>query len=201
MDKLKPKEKRVLDYIYRTIDELGYAPCVRDICDAMGLKSSSTAQMYITRLVEKGYIVKQPGKSRTICRPESADEGRKYRVPVVGQVAAGMPILATENQEGFITYSSTRTLDPSKLFALKVKGESMIEIGIMNGDFVVVEQDSTADNGDIVVALVGEEATVKRFFKENGQYRLQPENKTMEPIIVPEVSVLGKVVACIRYYA
>ena len=201
MDKLKPKEQRLLDYIYRTIDERGYAPCVRDICNAMGLKSSSTAQMYITRLVEKGYIVKQPGKSRTICRPESEEEGKKYRVPIIGQVAAGIPILATENQEGVLTYSSTRTFEPNKLFALKVKGESMIEIGIMNGDYVIVEQKTTAENGDLVVALVGEEATVKRFFKENGMYRLQPENKTMEPIIVPEVSVLGKVVACIRYYA
>ena len=200
MEKLKPKEQRVLDYIYRTIDERGYAPSVRDICTAIGLKSSSTAQMYINRFVDKGLIVKQPGKSRTICRPESNEDGHKYRVPVVGQVAAGLPILATENLEGYLTYSTARSHESAKLFALKVKGESMIDIGIMNGDYVVIEQRNTAENGDIVVALVGEEATVKRFFKENGVFRLQPENKTMEPIIVPEVTILGHVVACIRYY-
>ena len=119
----------------------------------------------------------------------------------MGQVAAGLPILATENLEGYITYSSQKTFEESKLFALKVKGDSMIDVGIFDGDYVIIEQRSYAENGEIVVCLVDDEATVKRFFKENGAYRLQPENKSMQPIIVNEVSVLGKVAALIRYYA
>ncbi len=201
MDRLKPKEQRVLDFINQTIDEKGYSPSVRDICAAMGLKSSSTAQMYVERLITKGYIVKQDGKSRTISRPGDVAESRKYRVPIVGQVAAGLPILASENLEGYLTYSSDHTYDPASLFCLKVKGESMIDAGILNGDYVIVEKRSYAENGEIVVALIEEEATVKRFFKENGIFRLQPENRTMDPIYVTDVSILGKVVASLRYYA
>ena len=202
MDKLKPKEKRVLDFINQTIDEQGYPTSVREICSSLGIKSTSTAHMYIERLASKGYIEKLAGKSRAIKKnDEGAEEGKRYRVPLVGQVAAGLPILATQNLEGYITYSTFRTYDESKLFCLKIKGESMIEAGIFDGDYVVVEQQSVAENGEIVVALVGEEATVKRFFKENGHFRLQPENRTMEPIIVSDVSVLGKVIALIRYYA
>ena len=199
-EKLKPKERRVLEYINAAIDEKGYPPSVRDICAAMGLRSTSTAQMYVKRLVEKGYFVKQDGTSRTISRAE-ADEGKRYRVPLLGTVAAGLPILASEHLEGFLTFSSEHTYEPSKLFCLRVKGESMIEAGIMDGDIVVVEQRETAGNGEIVVAMVDDEATVKRFFKENGVFRLQPENRAMRPIIVPEVTILGKVIASMRYYA
>lgn len=202
MEQLKPKEQRVLDFINKTIDEQGYPPSVREVCSALGFKSTSTVQMYINRLISKGYISKSDGKSRTIRKiDEEADGTKKYKVPVVGQVAAGLPILAQQNHEGYISYSSLRTHDESKLFALRVKGESMIDIGIFDGDYVVVEQRNYAENGEVVVALVEDEATVKRFFKENGAYRLQPENKSMAPIIVNEVSVLGKVIAVIRYYA
>ena len=202
MEQLKPKEQRVLDYINKTIDEQGYPPSVREICSALGFKSTSTVQMYVTRLISKGYLSKSDGKSRTIRKSEEAnDSSHKYKVPLIGQVAAGMPILATQNLEGYITYSSTRSYDKEKLFCLKVKGDSMIDVGILNGDYVIIEQRSYAENGEIVVALVEDEATVKRFFKENGVYRLQPENKAMEPIIVNEVSVLGKVIAVLRYYA
>lgn len=202
MEQLKPKEQRVLDYLNKTIDEQGYPPSVREVCTALGFKSTSTVQMYINRLISKGYISKSDGKSRTIRKIDESEDGtKKYKVPVIGQVAAGLPILAQQNHEGYLSYSSLKTLDESKLFALRVKGESMIDIGILDGDYVVVEQRNYAENGEVVVALVEDEATVKRFFKENGAYRLQPENKTMNPIIVNEVSVLGKVIAVIRYYA
>ncbi|MBP5246150.1 MAG: transcriptional repressor LexA [Clostridia bacterium] len=201
MEQLKPKEKRVLDYINLAIERNGMAPSVREICASLGIKSTSTAHMYVERLASKGYIKKLPGKSRTIRKAEDETKDVKYKVPLIGQVAAGAPILAQENFEGYITYSSERRYDPEKLFCLKVKGESMKEIGIMDGDYVIVEQTSYAENGEIVVALVEDEATVKRFFKENGVFRLQPENKDMEPIIVKDVSVLGKVVALVRYYA
>lgn len=201
MEQLKPKEQRVLDFILKTIEKQGVPPSVREVCNALGFKSTSTVQMYVNRLISKGYISKSDGKSRTIRKVEEPDGMYKYKVPVVGQVAAGMPILATQNLEGFISYSCFKGYDPSKLFALTVKGESMIDVGIMDGDYVVVEQRNTAENGEIVVCLVEDEATVKRFYKENGVYRLQPENKSMMPIIVNEVAVLGKVVAVIRYYA
>lgn len=202
MDKLKPKEQRVLDFINQTIDEQGYPPSVREICASLGIKSTSTAHMYIERLASKGYIEKLAGKSRAIKKSDDTpEEGHRYRVPLLGQVAAGLPILASQNLEGYISYSSLHSYDESKLFGLHVKGDSMIEVGIFNGDLVIVEQRSYAENGEIVVALVGEEATVKRFFKENGHFRLQPENRTMEPIIADEVSVLGKVVALVRHYA
>ncbi|MGN1121940.1 MAG: transcriptional repressor LexA, partial [Eubacteriales bacterium] len=178
-----------------------YAPSVREICAALNIKSTSTAHMYVERLASKGYIERLAGKSRAIKKSEDAlDGGKRYRVPVVGQVAAGQPILATQNLEGYITYSSYHTFDESKLFCLRVKGESMIDAGIFDGDYVIVEQRSYAENGEIVVAMVEDEATVKRFYKENGGFRLQPENKTMEPILVKEVSVLGKVVALVRHY-
>lgn len=127
-------------------------------------------------------------------------EQNRYRVPILGQVAAGVPILTIENFDGYLNYSTDRHYDRESLFALKITGTSMIEAGIMDGDYVVVEQRSYADNGDIVVAMVDDSATVKRFFKEKGRFRLQPENSAMDPIIVDDVSVLGKVVACIRYY-
>lgn len=127
-------------------------------------------------------------------------EKNRYRVPILGQVAAGVPILTIENFDGYLNYSTDRKYDRDSLFALKITGTSMIEAGIMDGDYVVVEQRPYADNGDIVVAMVDDSATVKRFFKEKGRFRLQPENSAMEPIIVDDVSVLGKVVACIRYY-
>lgn len=197
---LKPKEKLVLDYITSKIDETGYAPSVRDICSELSIKSTSTAQMYIEKLEAKGYLYKEQGKSRTLRVVRPGDDKRKYSVPILGQVAAGIPILTVENFEGYIDYSTEKHFDKDSLFALRVKGESMKEIGILSGDIVIVEKREYADNGEIVVAMIDEEATVKRFFKEDGRYRLQPENSEMEPIYTDTVDILGKVVALARYY-
>lgn len=202
MKQLKPKELRVFDFIKDKIGENGYAPSVREVCAALNIKSTSTVQMYVDRLIDKGYLERENGKSRTLKLSAEFEEGtaKNYRVPIIGQVAAGTPILATENYDGHINFSSEKKYDDSQLFALNVKGESMKEIGIMDGDIVIVEKCEYADNGKIVVAMVDDEATVKRFFKEDGKYRLQPENSEMNPIIADEVTILGQVVADIRYY-
>ena len=197
---LKPKEKLVLDFIAKTMNETGYAPSVRDICTALGIKSTSTVQMYIEKLEAKGYIVKEAGKSRTLRLELPGNDNKRYSVPVIGQVAAGTPILTVENFDGYIDYSTERVYEPGTLFALRVKGESMKDIGVLSGDIVIVEKREYADNGEIVVAMIEDEATVKRFFREDGRYRLQPENSEMEPIYTDTVSILGKVVALARYY-
>lgn len=202
MKDLKPKEQRVYDFIKERIGINGYAPSVREVCAALNIKSTSTVQMYVDRLIDKGYIERENGKSRTLklVGVVEKDGVNNYKVPLLGQVAAGTPILTAENFDGYISFSTEKKYDEKDLFALTVKGESMREIGIMNGDIVIVEKCEYADNGKIVVAMIDDEATVKRFYKENGKYRLQPENKEMQPIIVPEVSILGQVVADIRFY-
>lgn len=204
MIQLKPKEQRVYDYLKEKIASQGYAPSVREICADLNIKSTSTAHMYVERLASKGLINRENGKSRTMILAENEEikksDGNSYNVPVIGQVAAGTPILTAQNFDGYIGFSSEKKYQPDLLFALHVKGDSMKDIGILNGDIVVVEKREYADNGEIVVAMIDDEATVKRFFKENGRYRLQPENSEMQPIYADEVSVLGKVVADIRYY-
>ena len=204
MIQLKPKEQRVYDYLKEKIASQGYAPSVREICADLNIKSTSTAHMYVERLASKGLINRENGKSRTMILAENEEikksEGNSYNVPVIGQVAAGTPILTAQNFDGYIGFSSEKKYQPDLLFALHVKGDSMKDIGILNGDIVVVEKREYADNGEIVVAMIDDEATVKRFFKGNGRYRLQPENSEMQPIYADEVSVLGKVVADIRYY-
>lgn len=200
MEKLTQKEQLVYDYIVDNIRREGYAPSVRDIANAVDMKSTSTVHHYIRRLEEKGYIQKESGKSRTLRVDKNEDENAD-RIPVLGRVAAGQPILAVENFEGYIDYHvNKRRYSPENLFALIIKGESMIEAGIMNGDTVIVERTSYARNGDIVIALVGDEATCKVFYREDGHFRLQPCNSTMDPIIVKEVALLGKVIACHRTY-
>ena len=196
MEKLKAKEQKVLDYIKNFKMENGFAPSVRDICRDLNYKSTSTVHMYLNRLERFGYISKEDGKSRAITL--STDAPKVCAVPIIGTVAAGQPILAEQNFEGYVGYVGAR--GSSELFALKVKGESMIEAGIMNGDFVVVQKCPVAENGDIIVALIGDEATVKTYYKENGHYRLQPENSTMEPIIVDSLIILGKVISVMRFY-
>ena len=196
MEKLKLKEQKVLDYIKNFKMENGFAPSVRDICRDLNYKSTSTVHMYLNRLERFGYITKEDGKSRAITL--SGDTPNVCAVPIIGTVAAGQPILAEQNFEGYVGYIGTR--GSSELFALKVKGESMIEAGILDGDLVIAEKTCYAENGEIVVALVEDEATVKTFFHEDGHYRLQPENETMAPIIVNEVDILGKVVAIQRSY-
>jgi repressor LexA len=191
---LKKLEQEILDYIKETINAEGYSPSVRDISAALGIKSTSTVHLHLHRLEEMGYIQKEQGKSRTI-RVEGASSG----VPIVGDVAAGLPIFAEQNIDGYVDFAAGG-YDKSNLFALHVKGESMKEAGILEGDLLIVNKCEYADNGDIVVALVDNEATVKEFHKEKGHYRLQPKNAAMEPIIVKKCNVLGKVIASMRYY-
>lgn len=199
---LTDKEKTIYEYILETIRREGYSPSVRDIRVALDIKSTSTVHKYLQSLESKGYIQKEQGKSRTLrAEQQKPRSSSTIKVPILGQVTAGMPILAVENHEGYIDFSGMgRSFLHNHLFALRVRGESMIEAGIMDGDIIVVEKTSYAENGTIVVALVDNEATVKTFYKENGHFRLQPENSSMEPIIASEVYILGRVVASLRYY-
>lgn len=200
MRKLKPREEQVLDYIVTSIRDNGYSPSVRDIRDALSFKSTSTVQMYLNRLEEMGLIRKEDGKSRSI----TVDEGAfptGDRVPILGKVTAGLPILAEENFDGYVEFSEmSRRYDPKELFALRVSGTSMIGAGIMDGDYVIVHRRDCAENGDIVVALLEDSATVKTFYREEDGVRLQPENDLYSPIIAKDVSVLGKVIASLRFY-
>lgn len=177
--------------------QVGIPPSVREIGAAVGLKSTASVQANLNALEEAGYISRDPLLKRSIKVEGTCDN--ICHVPILGDVAAGVPILANENVEGYIPYSGRVSRD-KPLFALNINGESMINAGIMNGDIVVVEKTSTARNGEIVVAMIEDEATTKRFYKENGRIRLQPENDMMEPIIVDDCSILGKVVAVVRYY-
>ena len=192
---LNEKAKQIYRFICDRLDG-GYAPTVREICAGLGIRSTSTVHKYINLLVADGYLEKMDNQNRAIkLRGSSA-----VRVPLLGTVTAGQPIAAIENITDYLSYVPDRHYT-GQLFALNVRGESMINAGIYDGDIVIVEQCETAENGEIVVAMVnGDEATVKRFYKENGGYRLQPENDSMEPIYVKEASVLGKVVALLRYF-
>ena len=193
---LNQKAQDIYEYIRDSINN-GYPPTVREICGAVGISSTSTVHKYINLLIDEGYLEKTDGCNRAI---KIANSRSSIAVPLVGEVAAGQPILASENITEYINFEPDRNYQ-GELFALKVKGESMINIGIYNGDTVIVEKTSHAENGEVAVVLVdGEGATVKTFFKENGHYRLQPENDDMEPIIADDVAVLGKVRALIRYY-
>ena len=192
---LKDKEIAVFNYIKSRLSD-GLSPSVREIMDAMGFKSTSTAHRYIETLVREGLIEKTGNLNRTLRLPNSGTTS----VPVMGTVTAGQPITAVEDITGYIGFEAPG-VDPQELFALKIRGESMINAGILDGDIVIVKRVSYAENGDIVVAFIDrEEATVKTFYKERGHYRLQPENDTLEPIIVDEVEVLGKVIGLKRYY-
>ena len=207
MANLTYQEQRIYDFITETIRREGYPPTVRDIQQALSIKSTSTVHSYLERLEEKGMITRSSGKSRSVrvSGDENTEQRRVAKVPVVGTVAAGTPILAQENIDHYIDFPLfKRSYNPADLFGLTVKGDSMIEVGIMDGDTVIVQRGATAHNGEIIVALVetddGYSATVKTFYKENGHFRLQPENRTMVPIIVDSVSILGKVVSVLRFY-
>lgn len=197
---LTEKENEMYRFICEATEKNGYSPSVRDIQLALGIKSTATVHAYLNKLEAKGYIQKAQGKSRTLRVEAEALSSRSVNVPIVGQVAAGLPILAQENCEGYIEFCPPRGILRGELFALKIKGESMIEAGILDGDYVIVNRTSYVENGDIAVVLIGEEATVKTFYRENGVFRLQPENREMQPIITKEVYILGKVIADIRYY-
>jgi len=178
--------------------QTGYPPSVREICQAVGLKSTSSVQANLDALERAGYIERDPLLKRSIRLVGGRDENITH-VPIVGAVTAGLPILAVEQIEGYLPYAGAVSSD-KPLFALRVKGESMINAGILDGDIIVVEKTPVASNGEIVVAMIEDEATVKRFYKENGHFRLQPENDDYEPIIVNELVILGKVVSLVRYF-
>lgn len=201
MVQLTDKEREVYTYIERCLEENGYPPTVRDICKATGIKSTSTVYAYIRRLEEKGVIVRNAGKSRALNPVERRKTSDDLRVPILGRVTAGVPISVIENHEGYVNFDTQgRRYRKDELFALKVKGVSMIDAGILDGDLVIVRKTESAENGDIVVAMIDDEATVKTFYRENSHFRLQPQNSTMSPIIVKELSILGQVVANVRYY-
>ncbi len=194
-------QQKILEFIKKEIQTKGYPPSVREIGDAVGLKSTSTVHGHLTRLEKKGLLYRDSMKPRAIEVLEEDFSGygnvNSASVPLVGKVTAGEPILAIENIEEYISLPNTM-LGEGSFFILCVQGESMIEAGIVDGDYVVVRKQPDAQNGDIVVAMVEDEATVKRFYKEKGHFRLQPENPTMSPIYVNDISILGKVVSLYR---
>ncbi|MCM3709857.1 MULTISPECIES: transcriptional repressor LexA [Sporosarcina] len=203
MKKISKRQQDILSFIKDEVKLKGYPPSVREIGEAVGLASSSTVHGHLARLESKGYIRRDPTKPRAIevLDPEglTALKSGVVHVPLVGKVTAGLPITAIENIEEYFPLPDTYGTSDDKLFMLEIVGDSMIEAGILNGDYVVVKQQHTAHNGEIVVAMTEEdEATVKRFFKEKDYFRLQPENESMEPIIVNSVSILGKVVGVYR---
>ncbi len=199
--KISAKQQEILDYIKECILNKGYPPAVREICEAVKLKSTSSVHAHLETLETNGYIRRDPTKPRAI---EILDDdfynlGRRelVNVPIIGTVTAGQPILAVENIDGYFPVPP-EYLHNKQTFMLKVKGESMINAGILDGDMILVEETPTAANNEIVVALVDDSATVKRYFKENGHYRLQPENDFMEPIIVDNLSIVGRVIGLFR---
>ena len=208
-DKVTKRQQAVLDCIEACIQEKGYGPTVREICQSLGLSSPSTVHVHLKALEEKGLIKRDPLKSRSITLTHPHDEssvienviapsfGRAVEVPLVGNVAAGSPILAEENITDTMTLP-TDIVGDAPSFMLSVRGDSMIEAGINDGDYVVVKEQPVANNGDIVVALIDDGATVKRFYREKDHIRLQPENSSMDPIITRDCSIAGKVVAVFR---
>ncbi len=195
------KEQAVYDYLREKIHHYGYAPSVRDIQEALQIKSTATVHAYLARLEEKGYITRESGKSRAMRIDRAESQGKSARIPLLGKVTAGAPILAVENYEDYIDFPLVHTgLAHSQLFALRVSGLSMRDAGILDGDIVVVAKTGFAENGEIVVALLEDEATVKTFYKEDGHFRLQPQNPDYEPIYTDDVCILGKVVSVLRFY-
>lgn len=204
---LSQNEKNILDFINMQVKEFGYPPSVREICKAVNLKSTSSVHMYLSRLKEKGYIAKQDLKTRALKivgdAVGAAEDTDILSVPIVGNVAAGAPILAEENIEEYVKLPISllkNNIKNSPTYMLKVKGESMINVGIFDGDYIIVSKCQTAENGQIVVALIDNEATVKTYYKEKDYIRLQPENDTMEPIIVKDVQIIGKVSGLFRRF-
>lgn len=200
--RITDKQREILEYIKKEILNRGYPPTVRDICEAVNLKSTSSVHSHLETLEKNGYIRRDPTKPRAI---EIVDDNfnltrREFaNVPLIGQVAAGQPLLAVENIESYFPIP-TEFIPNAESFMLKVKGESMINAGIFDGDNILVEKCDNVHNGDIVVALIDDSATVKTFYKEDGHIRLQPENDTMDPIIVPDCKIVGKVFGVFRFW-
>lgn len=205
MDSLSKRQQQIYNFIESYIEQKGFGPTVREICEAVNLSSPSTVHVHLKTLEDKGYIVRDSLKSRSIALPYkeetqthgSAAYENSISLPVVGRVAAGEPILAEQNIENTLTLP-TELVGDSASFILSVHGDSMIEAGINDGDYVVVKEQQVANNGEIIVALIEDGATVKRFYKEADHIRLQPENSSMEPIIVRDCAIVGKVVAVMR---
>lgn len=196
LEPINETQKKIYEFLVERSQD-GVPPSVREIGAAVGLKSTSSVQTNLDTLEKAGYIMRDPLLKRSIRILGQAEN--ITHVPLLGTVTAGIPILAVEQIESYIPYSGKVSRDKS-LFALRVRGESMLWAGILNGDIVIAEKTPYAKNGEIVVAMLDDEATVKRFYKENGHFRLQPENDEFEPIITNEVAILGKVVALMRYY-
>jgi len=200
--KITEKQQEILDYMKSQIINRGFPPSVREICEAVNLKSTSSVHSHLESLEKNGYIRRDPSKPRAI---EIVDDcynltrRELVNVPMVGTVTAGQPILAVENIEGYFPIPM-EYMPNHETFMLRVKGESMINAGIFDGDQILVQKQNTANNGDFVVALIEDSVTVKTFYKENGYFRLQPENDTMDPIIVDDVSILGKVIGLFRMF-
>ncbi|SHI70755.1 SOS-response transcriptional repressor, LexA [Dethiosulfatibacter aminovorans DSM 17477] len=205
MKDLSNKQITILNYIKKEISDNGYPPSVREICKAVGLKSTSTVHSHLNTLVKKGYIRKGDNKNRAIEVIDTEDafvdipKKEVTNVPLVGRIAAGEPILAVENVDDLFPIP-VDWVGKNETFVLRVKGDSMIDAGILDGDYVVISSQNTARNGDIVAALLDDETTLKRFYKEKDHFRLQPENSTMEPIIVKDVNILGILKCVIRRY-
>lgn len=200
--KISAKQKEILEFIKNEIINRGYPPSVREICEAVNLRSTSSVFSHLNTLEKNGYIRRDPTKPRAI---EILDDNfnltrrEMTNIPVIGTVAAGQPLLAVSNIDAYFPIPSEYV--PNKeSFMLRVKGNSMVNVGILNGDTIMVERCNTAENGDMVVALVDDSATVKTFYKEDGHIRLQPVNDTMDPIIVPDCQILGKVFGVLRLY-
>lgn len=200
--RITPKQQEILNFLKKEILMKGYPPAVREICEAVHLKSTSSVHSHLETLEKNGYIRRDPTKPRAI---EIMDDSFNYlrteteiaSIPVIGTVAAGQPLLAVENITDYFPFPAN-LLPNKETFILRVKGDSMINMGILDGDYIIVEQTNTAQNGEVIVALVDDSATVKRFYAEDGHFRLQPENDFMEPIIVDHVEILGKVIRLIR---
>jgi len=200
--KISSKQEEILEFIKETILKKGYPPTVREICAKVNLQSTSSVHAHLKTLEEKGYILRDESKQRAIEILDDSFLAQRMEisnVPVVGTVTAGMPILAVENIDSYFPIP-TDMLPNADTFLLRVKGESMINVGIYDGDQILVQRQNTARNGEIVVALIEDSATVKTFYKENGHFRLQPENDSMDPIIVENVEILGKVIGLFRFY-
>lgn len=197
----KDKQSDIYNFLKTYTETKGYPPSVREICEAVSLRSTSTVHGHLKRLEKKGLIKRDPTKPRALEIIELNSAKREMlNIPIVGKVTAGKPILATENIEDTFSLPLDFIKHDRELFVLKVTGESMINAGIHDGDFAIIEKAENASNGDIVVALIDEEATIKRFYKEKDHIRLQPENDTMDPIIVDSCSILGKLVGLFRRY-
>ena len=200
MQELSAKQQQILSYLKSEVQKKGYPPSVREICQAVGLKSTSTVHAHLSRLEKKGYIRRNPTKPRAIEILDQTDKKDVEEVPIVGTITAGTPILAVQNIEDTFPLPVNFLNYDTDVFMLRVKGESMIEAGIFDRDLILVRQQSSADNGDIVVALLEDSATVKTYYKEKDYIRLQPENATMSPIITKDVKVLGKVIGLFRKF-